>query len=141
SVAGALTVAVIPTSTDPRAANVLPDSLLVPLDSFSASGSVAGQSVRLTWPAQPTHGARATYAVLRAPWHGVSDCERPGGTSATCVYSSQFAGSAGTATDFVDRPSPGTWVYRVALSATAVGDQTSTDFLLLSRPVRVSVPG
>src|SRR5262249_29495258 len=126
SVGGALAVALIPTSTVPRSAQIEPDDLLVPLDVFSASGHASRSGVKLSWQRQPSHGAGTTYAVFRVPWNGVTDCLRSPGTSGTCTYVAQTVGSAGTATSFVDHPSSGTWVYRIALSATPVGPQTST---------------
>ncbi len=142
SVAGALTVALIPTSTSPSAARAQGGSLLVPIDRFPVTAAAAGSAVTVSWPAQSTHGARVTYAVLRSPAGADGDCPRTAGTSGTCDYSGIVVGSTDSTGDsFTDQAPGGDWVYRIAVSATPVGQQEPSDYLLLSRPVRVSVPG
>jgi hypothetical protein len=117
-------------------------NLLVPIDRFPVTAAAAGQAVTISWPRQPSHGARVTYAVLRAPATAVGDCPRTPGASATCNYSSDVVGSTDSSGDsYTDQAPAGVWLYRIALSATPVGQQQPTDYLLLSRPVRVSVPG
>ena len=141
SIAGALAVAVIPTSAHPSVARAA-GNLLVPIDRFPVTAAAAGQAVTISWPRQPSHGARVTYAVLRAPATAVGDCPRTSGASATCNYSSDVVGSTDSSGDsYTDQAPAGVWLYRIALSATPVGQQQPTDYLLLSRPVRVSVPG
>lgn len=140
SIAGALVVAVLPTSTSATAARYAAANLLVPLNAFPASATVKGPVVVLSWRTQPAHGARVTYTVLRSPAAGGSDCIEVPRASSTCDFDGQVVGStsAGT-TSFADRPPAGEWIYRIALSATPVGPQAPTDFLVLSRPVQVSV--
>ncbi len=120
SVAGALTVALIPTSTNPSAARALGGSLLVPTDRFPVTAAAAGSAVTVSWPPQPTHGARITYAVLRSPAGADGDCPRTPGTSGTCDYSGIVVGSTDSTGDsFTDQAPGGAWVYRIAVSATA----------------------
>jgi hypothetical protein len=139
SVAGALTVAVLPTTTEAHAA--LTDShLVVPLDRFDLTATPAGRGVRLSWAASDSHGDRSSYGILRSPGSTDSDCYRQAGTSGTCNFSGKPVGqtAAGTTT-FLDRPPPGAWIYRVVFSATAIGPQDATDYLMLSRPVKAVV--
>jgi hypothetical protein len=140
SIAGALAVAVIPTSNHPWVARAA-GGILVPIDRFPITAAAAGRAVTVSWRQQPSHGARVTYAVLRAPDGPGGDCIPPAGSSGTCDYSSDVVGSTDSTGDsFTDRAPRGTWLYRIALSATPVGPQQPTDYILLSRPVRVSVP-
>jgi hypothetical protein len=136
AVAGALAVAVLPTSTTASAARTGDSNLLLPIDAFPVSAA-AGNGVTLSWKPQPTRGADVTYAVFRARANH-SDCTHDPGASSTCDYGGAFIGSTdGRTTSFVDHPPAGAWRYRVALSATPMGPQYPSDLILLSRPVQV----
>jgi len=139
AVGGALAVAVIPTSTKPRVAT-LPGNLLVPIDTFPLSVSTVGSKVQLTWSQPSAPGARVTYSIMRNPASSTGvDCPRTPGTSATCNYAYTLVTTKdGNATSFVDKPAPGTWIYRVGQSAGPIGRPSTSDLILLSRPVLVT---
>jgi hypothetical protein len=139
AVGGAAAVAAIPTSTKPRVAT-LPGNLLVPIDTFPLSVSTVGPRVELTWPPQSTEGATATYSILRnpAPSTGV-DCPLAPNTSATCDYPFTLVTTIdGNATSFTDKPGAGNWIYRVGQSIGPIGRPSTSDLILLSRPVHIT---
>jgi len=101
-------------------------------------------TVYLQWPAAKTPaGAKAFYVVYRSPASvpdGVA-CERGG--AARCVLGMQRLGST-AALSYSDIAPPvpaGDWTYRVGLAANSAADIGASGLVLLSPPVRVTVPG
>jgi hypothetical protein len=123
----------------PRSFADFPGSALaVRIVDLHLSATVRGGTVRLAWPAHEAATATVGYRVRRAATP-LQDCEQLPGGSRDCVLGSD--GLPPThATTYVDRPGPGTWIYRVAVVAASNGDLSSADPLLLSEPVTVTVP-
>jgi hypothetical protein len=140
SIAGAVAVAVLPTSTSATAASIPIQNLLVPIDAFPVTATTRGPAVTLSWKTQPTHGAQVMYSVLRSPAAQGSDCPPIRGASSTCTYNGVQVGSTdGAGTSFTDHPPAGYWIYRVGLSASPLPPLGSSDYLFLSHPVRVAI--
>ena len=139
AVVGFLVVALLPTLDSPAAARNLNANLYLPLDGFSVGSLQSHGAVTLSWKRQQPGGSRASYAIFRDR----SDraiCVPVRHAAADCTYfGTRVAAVKGNVTSWVDHPPPGTWAYRVALSATPVGPQVPTDYILLSRPVTVTV--
>ncbi len=131
--------ALLPTLDSPAAARNLNANLYLPLDGFAVASHQSHRAVTLSWARQQPGGSRASYAIFRDP----SDraiCVPVRHAAADCTYfGTRVAAVKGNVTSWVDHPPPGTWAYRVALSATPVGPQVPTDYILLSRPVTVTV--
>ena len=123
----------------PRRGSTRRTSTCRPTASRSRRGR-CGRRVTLAWPRQQPGGthvpptrssATATDQAICVPvTHAASNCSYTGTRSPP---------SAATATSWTDHPPPGTWAYRVALSATSLGPQAASDYTLLSRPVTVTV--
>ncbi|HZT91805.1 MAG TPA: hypothetical protein VFA05_07195 [Gaiellaceae bacterium] len=97
----------------------------------------AGATVRLSWrPLRATAGAAVAYAVFRSSGGDGCTISTPG--ARTCQLELPVLAST-TSTSFVDRPRKGTVYYRVAAVANYLKQANSTDLMLLSTPVRVSV--
>jgi dolichyl-phosphate-mannose-protein mannosyltransferase len=120
--------------------------------SFRLSTARVGQSERLSWTAPYSGSTDVFYAILRSPasypdpsnprdrtvTQGVSCLERKGDSSLECrLFMSRIGVTRGRT--FVDRPPPGRWTYRVALSANWANDPERGDMLLLSPPANVRV--
>ena len=141
SIGGALVVALLPTSTSTRAADDQILNLVVPVDIFPLAAEKKQGVVTVSWPRQPDHGARITYAVLRSRPTDGSDCPRLAGSSATCAFNgSTLAGYTDQGTfSFSDRPPSGPWIYRVSVSASPIPPQGPLDLIVLSRAAPVLV--
>jgi hypothetical protein len=96
----------------------------------------AGKVV-LTWNPQRPFGGPVFYRV----WRGSADtltCP-PSAGGRICKLTMPEAGTTHAAT-FTDFPSPGHWVYRVAVAANWLNDAQYGDPYLVSRPVSVTIP-
>jgi hypothetical protein len=138
--AGLLAVAALPALSTPAAVDYPIANLYVPTDGFTVAAKRSGGTVRLAWAKRQPSGTAASYAVFRGPSDPAA-CYPVHHAASTCVVTSTPVGSTtGEVPSFADKPPPGTWTYRVALSASAFGGQSSSDLILLSRPVTVTVP-
>jgi hypothetical protein len=120
--------------------------------SFRLSAAPLGTSERLTWEAPYSGSTNVFYVVLRSrpsfpdPSNpeqrtvkdGVSCARRSADASVDCRLFMTRVGVT-RAHSFVDRPPPGRWTYRVALSANWADDPKLGDMLLLSRPLNVRI--
>jgi hypothetical protein len=113
-------------------------SVLAPSDRFALRATVVGGSVALSWSDVDSHGTRVRYAIFRAPGDPVS-CRAPHGGAVACREDLRPV-AIDPDTSFVDRPSSGRWVYRVAMAAGVPPPAYPAGVLLGSRPVTVSVP-
>ena len=136
------------------------NATLVPVSSkLGLQAAQEPNGVLLTWKLERPAGGRVFYRVYRTPKSGSSNCKVVGhglpdqcgpglddlvcrvGASApdNCLLS--FAAQSLGATHqgaWLDRPEPGTWIYRVALSANWLNDPQFGDAYVFSRPVTVS---
>jgi hypothetical protein len=116
---------------------------------FSVTG---GDEKRLSWQAPYSGRTDVFYAVLRSATsypdptnpedrtveNGVSCIEHSGNSSVDCrLFMRKIGVTHGRA--FRDRPPPGRWTYRVALSANWVNDPNLGDIVMVSPPVNVVV--
>jgi hypothetical protein len=94
-------------------------------------------SVRLTWNALHPPGGTMNYQVLRAPAGSEISCGTTGG-GAQCALTGAIV-SATRTRSFLDKPPPGTWIYRVAAVAGWTNDPTAGNIFVVSPPVTVTV--
>ena len=84
-------------------------------------GQAVQRPVTLSWPPQQPAGTRASYAIFRDPTNRAI-CEPVKHAAADCAYfGGRLAAVGGDITSWADHPPPGTWAYRVSLSATPMG--------------------
>jgi len=117
------------------------DSLVPVSGSVAPQAVVNADAVGLSWRPQKSGRTQMFYRVLRAPKAagGEASCGGRKNASDDCHL---YMDSVGTtaATSFVDRPGPGTWSYRVGVSANWLNDFALGDVYFVSRPVTVTVP-
>ena len=114
-------------------------NLYLPLDRFTVASRQSQGAVTLSWARQQPSGTRASYAIFRDPTDRAI-CVPVKHAAANCAYfGTRVAAVGGDSTSWTDHPPPGTWAYRVALSATPIGPQRASDYIVLSRPVTVTV--
>jgi hypothetical protein len=123
---------------------------LIPVADFGLRAKVDGRTVSLAWSRQSGAGVSEFYRLYRSapagqsPILGLTDwtdgiaCLPKAGAS-KCRVLMQLLEPTRTTTA-ADRPGPGTWTYRVALFANWVDDPAKGDALLLSTPIRVTIP-
>ena len=117
------------------------DSLVPVSGSVAPEASVNANAVDLSWQPQGSSRTKLFYRVLRAPKAagGTASCGGRQNASDDCrLYMDPVGTAAGTS--FVDRPGPGTWTYRVGVSANWLNDFALGDVYFVSRPVTVTVP-
>ena len=136
---GIVVVASLPQLTAPAAAEFQAADLYLPLNAFPLRARTAGGTVSLSWPLRPPAGTRASFALFRDT-QDQAVCTPQGNGATECDFDgTQVAATAGSASAITDRPPPGRWTYRVALSATPFGPQAPSDYVLVSTPVTVLV--
>ena len=131
--------------TAPAAADVESVDQYVPADSFPlATRELGDGSVVLSWPDQNSQGTRVVYGIFREPKDELT-CSPVPHAATHCVFFSDPILQTLTpqfwtrATTFRDHPSPGRWVYRIVATADPDGPVPFGDFMVISRPARVSV--
>jgi Dolichyl-phosphate-mannose-protein mannosyltransferase len=101
--------------------------------------SAHGNTVRLTWRDTSPSTATSFFRVLRTKNSstGVACAGRLNGSSDNCEL---FMDTVSTtrATTVTDHPGPGTWTYRIGISANWVNDPTLGDVYVVSTPATVS---
>ena len=105
---------------------------------IALEASVRNASVLLRWQPRGAAGTAVFYRVSRA--EGLSDvhCDfRPGAADECLANTDVLATTRRTA--MVDRPGPGTWTYRIGVSANYLDDPRLGDVFEVSRPVTVTV--
>jgi hypothetical protein len=114
---------------------------LVPVSgALDPHASVAGGTVTLSWRRQSAGPATVFYRVLRASFGGRGLCAgRLNGSADNCrYYGEPVAATHGLS--FVDHPGPGTWTYRIGVSANWLDDTDLGDVTVLGRAVTVKLP-
>ena len=94
----------------------------------------------LSWRPQRTAPASVFYRVLRAKFGGPGLCA---GRLNNSADSCRFYGEPIAATrdrTFVDHPGPGTWTYRIGVSANWLDHADLGDVTVLSTAVAVKLP-
>jgi hypothetical protein len=124
------------------------DIVVTPVNAFPLTATRNGPRVRLQWKQEDHHGTRAFYRVLRSePSEGkglladVRDGLRcpSGDLPRQCtIFSDVIATTRGSI--YVDRPPPGRWTYRIAVSANAYDSFEEGDVVLVSNGAVVTLP-
>src|SRR5262249_12779131 len=103
--------------------------------------SQSGGAVRLSWHGLKPSTARTFYHVLRSdqPNGSLVCAGRRDNAADNCIL---YADSITTtrATTFLDRPSPGTWTYRIGVAANWLNDPKLGDTYVVTKPAAVTVP-
>ncbi len=136
SIAPLLPILALPQQSTPTAVTLPLQSLFVPANTFALHASASGGAVRLSWPSQSSNGSRVTYEIFRSN-ADLLTCQRPEG-SIVCAYPTDPT-HAVEAPNWVDRPPPGKWVYRVVVVAGVPPPATIGDAILLSSPLTVEL--
>jgi hypothetical protein len=117
------------------------DSLVPVSGSVAPQAMVNADAVGLSWRPQKSGRTQLFYRLLRAPKAAGGDVACGGRENASddCQLYMDAVGTT-AATSFVDRPGPGTWSYRIGVSANWLNDFALGDVYFVSRPVTVTVP-
>jgi hypothetical protein len=136
---GIVVVASLPQLTAPAAAQFQYADRYVPLNAFPLSAHTAGGTVTLAWPLRTPAGTRGSFALFRDT-QDQAVCTPRGNGATECDFDGiQVGATTGGASSITDRPPPGRWTYRVALSETPLGPQAPSDYVLVSTPVTLTV--
>ena len=133
-------VAAAPPLHDQGAKAVRVADNLVPVSgTVTPRATVVGNDVQLSWPRSGSGPTKTFYRVLRGTKDAVGCGGRLRNASDDCrLYMDPVGTTSGTS--FVDRPGPGTWTYRIGVSANWLNDFALGDVYFVSRPVTVTVP-
>jgi hypothetical protein len=99
---------------------------------------VERDTVRLRWRSSSSAGTSVFYRLARTRGRRDVLCEFRPGAADECL-SSTVPLEAVRRTTAADRPGPGTWTYRIGVSANYRDDPELGDVFLVSRPVTVTV--
>jgi hypothetical protein len=105
---------------------------------ISPQAAVEAGAVRLSWQARPAGGTRVFYRILRVAGQSSASCAGTGDASDDCRLYMEAPAATHT-TSFLDRPGPGTWTYRIGVSANWLDDFRFGDVYVVSPPVTVTV--
>ncbi|HZS25104.1 MAG TPA: hypothetical protein VFA30_08985 [Gaiellaceae bacterium] len=97
----------------------------------------SGRTVSLAWRKQTPLGGPVFFRIWRSPTDTLTCSTGTGGS--ICNVTMPEVGTT-HADEFVDRPKPGRWVYRVAVAANWLNSAEYGDPYLVSRAVTVTVP-
>ena len=131
-------VAAVPRLHDQgRLAVRTPDTLIPVAKTIDVSAD--GGTVHLSWHGLKPATARAFYHVLRANRSDVTCAGRANGSADNCVLYTKSIGTT-RSTSFTDRPGPGSWVYRVGVTANWLDDPKLGDVYVVTKPATVELP-
>jgi hypothetical protein len=124
----------------------------VPVQPFRLKVSGSGRRQRLTWDAPYSGGTKVFYTVLRVQpvtkdrqnddrrmVQGLSCKDRKNGAPLSCDLVMVRLATT-TALQYVDRPPPGRWTYRVGMTANWLNDTSLGDVMIVSDPVTIAAP-
>ena len=126
------------------------DGVFVPVNAFPATATQDRRGVVLRWEPPEPGRTRVFYRILRSePTEGVVtallgvrnglDCSEDTRLPQACtIYSDVIATTRGSI--YVDRPPPGRWTYRIAVSANAYDSFEEGDVVLVSNGAVVTIP-
>jgi hypothetical protein len=143
---GFVAVSAFPLLPSATAADVPYPDLYVPMNGFAVEARTTGDTVTLNWHNTAPSGTRVSYAIYRTA-AGQPVCAVAPGTRQCTIggYQNQIgtvgagSGLQGDGASFTDHPGAGRWTYHVVLSATPLGPQNPTDYVLMSRAVSITV--
>ena len=134
-------VAAVPPLHDGGRKAVRQGETLVPVSpDIALRASIEGDAVRLSWRSQPAGGTHVFYRILRTQGQSDAYCGgRPASAADDCrIY--MDAPAATHANSFLDRPGPGTWIYRIGVSANWLDDFRYGDVYVVSPPIAAVLP-
>jgi hypothetical protein len=132
-------IAATPTlEDDGRQAVILDDSLLPVSSEIRLQATAEGDGVRLSWEAPRPGSTSVFFRVLRTK--AASDVLCAGTRAADQCRLYAELPAARRDNSYVDRPGPGTFTYRIGVSANWVDDERLGDVYVLSDPVTVRAP-
>jgi hypothetical protein len=102
--------------------------------------SVTATTVHLSWPSQSTAAASVFYRVLRTNLEagGAACGGRVNNAADNCRFFGEAVGTS-VGTTFADHPGPGTWTYRIGVSANWLDDPALGDVTVMGGSVTVTV--
>lgn len=110
--------------------------LEIPVVDFGFRATVSKGAVALQWHDERAGGARVYYVVYRDHTDG---CTYPGAGAPQCQFSMTRLRTISD-TSFVNYDVHGSWTYRVGLLSDWTASSGTTDELMLSKPIHVTVP-
>jgi hypothetical protein len=129
-------IAATPTlEDDGRQAVILDDSLLPVSSEIRLQATAEGDGVRLSWEAPRPGSTSVFFRVLRTK--AASDVLCAGTRAADQCRLYAELPAARRDNSYVDRPGPGTFTYRIGVSANWVDDERLGDVYVISDPVTV----
>jgi hypothetical protein len=132
-------IAATPPVRDGGQSAVRQGDTLVPVSAeIALRASEEGDAVRLSWRPRPASATPVFYRILRAQAATDTACGGPSGGAEDCRLFTEVAATT-RADAYVDRPGPGTWTYRIGVSANWLDDFSYGDVYVVSRPVTVTV--
>jgi hypothetical protein len=132
-------IAATPVLKDGGRQAVLFDNNLLPVSSdVGLQANAANGAVHLSWHAQKPGAADIFFRVLRAKTSTDVLCAGTRAADQCQLYTEPVA--ATTSGSYDDQPGPGTWTYRIGVSANWRNDPRLGDVYVLSPPVTVTVP-
>jgi len=106
--------------------------------SLDLQADVRGRAVHLRWRPSGGAGTAVFYRLSRSPGRTDVACEFRPGAADECLARTVPLRTL-RRTSAVDGPGPGTWAYRIGVSANSRDDPRLGDVFLVSRPVTVTV--
>jgi hypothetical protein len=134
----AVVAAVPPLHDDGRQAVRQGDSLVPVSGTIRPRAIVEGDAVRLSWRPSTAGSTRLFYRILRSNGSDISCAATPAAASDDCRLFMD-APAATSSTSYVDRPGPGSWTYRIGVSANWLNDPRYGDVYVVSPPVSVTL--
>jgi hypothetical protein len=134
-------IAAVPPLHDAGGQAVRSGNSLIPVSSeLAPRAGVREGAVTLSWQHRPAAAGAVFYRVLRAgpTDDGLACGGTPDRVADDCrLFMEEIAASRGTS--YVDEPGPGTWSYRIGLSANWLNDFGYGDIYVVSPPITITV--
>jgi hypothetical protein len=132
-------IAAIPPLKDGgRQAVIFDDNLLPVASHVRLQATRDGSAVRLSWKAPVPRSSSVFYRLLRTK--GATDAFCAGTRAADQCRLYADSPASVRATSYVDHPGPGTWSYRIGVSANWRNDERLGDVYLISPAQTVTIP-
>jgi len=118
---------------------VIFDNNLLPVSSdVGLQANAADDAVHLSWHARKPKATNVFFRVLRAKSSPDALCAGTRAADQCQLYTEPVAATKSGSYD--DQPGPGTWTYRIGVSANWLDDPRLGDVYVVSPPVTVTVP-
>src|SRR6185437_10728673 len=132
-------IAATPVLKDSGRQVVIFDNNLLPVSSdVGLRANTSNGAVHLSWHARKPRTTDVFFRVLRAKSSTDALCAGTRAADQCRLYTEPVA--ATTSSSYDDQPGPGTWTYRIGVSANWLNDPRLGDVYVLSPPVTVMVP-